>query len=186
MTEEYTITMYDTKNRELRWNATYFDYSATLPDEDTEYKMLHFVSNGDGLVVTVDNESGDILWIQNYASPVVAMYIWQREGLRKVMHTNVGIETLRYLTFMSGEVGRITKWKYPLPKEAETKQKLIVPVLNVASVLPCDQMLGNGQGSSEAKRDNLSFTKANFVCGKVFDQFVCLTITSARGSGCRG
>ncbi|XP_048410869.1 serine/threonine-protein kinase/endoribonuclease IRE1 [Stegostoma tigrinum] len=127
---EYTITMYDTKNRELRWNATYFDYSATLPDEDTEYKMLHFVSNGDGLVVTVDNESGDILWIQNYASPVVAMYIWQREGLRKVMHTNVGIETLRYLTFMSGEVGRITKWKYPLPKEAETKQKLM-PTLYV-------------------------------------------------------
>ncbi|GCC35703.1 hypothetical protein chiPu_0014191 [Chiloscyllium punctatum] len=93
-------------------------------------EMLHFVSNGDGLVVTVDNESGDILWIQNYASPVVAMYIWQREGLRKVMHTNVGIETLRYLTFMSGEVGRITKWKYPFPKEAETKQKLM-PTLYV-------------------------------------------------------
>ncbi|XP_059804251.1 serine/threonine-protein kinase/endoribonuclease IRE1-like isoform X1 [Hypanus sabinus] len=127
---EYTITMYDTKNRELRWNATYFDYSATLPDEDTEYKMLHFVSNGDGLVVTVDSESGDVLWIQNYASPVVAVYIWQREGLRKVMHTNVGIETLRYLTFMSGEVGRITKWKYPFPKETETKQKLM-PTLYV-------------------------------------------------------
>ncbi|XP_051888803.1 serine/threonine-protein kinase/endoribonuclease IRE1-like [Pristis pectinata] len=127
---EYTITMYDTKNRELRWNATYFDYSTTLPDEDTEYKMLHFVSNGDGLVVTVDSESGDVLWIQNYASPVVAVYIWQREGLRKVMHTNVGVETLRYLTFMSGEVGRITKWKYPFPKETETKQKLM-PTLYV-------------------------------------------------------
>ncbi|XP_069785910.1 serine/threonine-protein kinase/endoribonuclease IRE1 isoform X2 [Narcine bancroftii] len=127
---EYTITMYDTKNRELRWNATYFDYSATLPDEDPEYKMLHFVSNGDGLVVTVDSESGDVLWIQNYASPVVAVYIWQREGLRKVMHTNVGIETLRYLTFMSGEVGRMTKWKYPFLKEAETKQKLM-PTLYV-------------------------------------------------------
>lgn len=86
--------------------------------------MSHFVSNGDGLVVTVDSESGDVLWIQNYASPVVAFYIWQREGLRKVMHTNVGIETLRYLTFMSGEVGHITKWKYPFPKETETKSKL--------------------------------------------------------------
>ncbi|XP_032900007.1 serine/threonine-protein kinase/endoribonuclease IRE1 [Amblyraja radiata] len=127
---EYMITMYDTKNREVRWNATYFDYSSTLPDEDTEYKMLHFASNGDGLVVTVDSESGDVLWIQNYASPVVAVYIWQQEGLRKVMHTNVGIETLRYLTFMSGEVGRITKWKYPFLKEAETKQKLM-PTLYV-------------------------------------------------------
>uniref|UniRef100_A0A8B9D682 Serine/threonine-protein kinase/endoribonuclease IRE1 n=1 Tax=Anser cygnoides TaxID=8845 RepID=A0A8B9D682_ANSCY len=127
---EYTITMYDTKKKELRWNATYFDYAATMPDEDIKYKMSHFVSNGDGLVVTVDSESGDVLWIQNYASPVVAFYIWQREGLRKVMHTNVGIETLRYLTFMSGEVGHITKWKYPFPKETETKSKLTaIPLL---------------------------------------------------------
>lgn len=87
-------------------------------------EMSHFVSNGDGLVVTVDSESGDVLWIQNYASPVVAFYVWQREGLRKVMHINVAVETLRYLTFMSGEVGRITKWKYPFPKETEAKSKL--------------------------------------------------------------
>ncbi|XP_069808178.1 serine/threonine-protein kinase/endoribonuclease IRE1 isoform X2 [Dendropsophus ebraccatus] len=127
---EYTITMYDTKNKELRWNATYYDYAATLPEEGTEYKMSHFVSNGDGLVVTVDSDSGDVLWIQNYGSPVVALYIWQREGLRKVLHTNVGVETLRYLTFMSGEVGHITKWKYPFPKEPETKSKLM-PTLYV-------------------------------------------------------
>uniref|UniRef100_A0A8C6VA56 Serine/threonine-protein kinase/endoribonuclease IRE1 n=1 Tax=Naja naja TaxID=35670 RepID=A0A8C6VA56_NAJNA len=127
---EYTITMYDTKSKELRWNATYFNYAATLPDEDAQYKMSHFASNGDGLVVTVDSESGDVLWIQNYGSPVVAFYIWQREGLWKVMHTNVGVETLRYLTFMSGEVGRITKWKYPFPKETEAKSKLM-PTLYV-------------------------------------------------------
>lgn len=127
---EYTITMYDTKARELRWNATYFDYAAALPEDDGDYKMSHFVSNGDGLVVTVDSESGDVLWIQNYASPVVAFYVWQREGLRKVMHINVAVETLRYLTFMSGEVGRITKWKYPFPKETEAKSKL-TPTLYV-------------------------------------------------------
>lgn len=39
---EYTITMYDTKSRELRWNATYSDYASTLPDDDTKYsKTLH-------------------------------------------------------------------------------------------------------------------------------------------------
>ncbi|KAK6288397.1 hypothetical protein J4Q44_G00389030, partial [Coregonus suidteri] len=75
---EYTITMYDTKSRELRWNATYFDYASTLPDDDTKYKMAHFVSNGDGLVVTVDSE-----------------------------------------------VGRITQWRYPFPKEKKPKNKLM-------------------------------------------------------------
>lgn len=152
---EYTITMYDTKSRELRWNATYSDYASTLPDDDTKYsktlgragsfclvqcltdganhlsalwfltEMAHFVSNGDGLVVTVDSESGDVQWVQNYNSPVVAMYIWQREGLRKVAHTNVAVETLRYLTFMSGEVGRITQWKYPFPKEKKPTNKFM-------------------------------------------------------------
>lgn len=146
--------MYDTKSRELRWNATYFDYASTLPDDDTKYskslgrfrffyshfltdgadhvsalwfptEVAHFVSNGDGLVVTVDSDSGDVQWVQNYNSPVVAMYIWQREGLRKVPHTNVAVETLRYLTFMSGEVGRITQWKYPFPKENKPKNKFM-------------------------------------------------------------
>uniref|UniRef100_A0A8C2IAA4 Serine/threonine-protein kinase/endoribonuclease IRE1 n=1 Tax=Cyprinus carpio TaxID=7962 RepID=A0A8C2IAA4_CYPCA len=125
---EYTITMYDTKSRELRWNATYSDYAFTLPDDDTKHNMAHFVSNGDGLVVTVDSESGDVQWVQNYNSPVVAIYIWQREGLRKVPHTNVAVETLRYLTFMSGEVGRITQWNYPFPREKKTKDKLMQPV----------------------------------------------------------
>uniref|UniRef100_A0A673ID31 non-specific serine/threonine protein kinase n=1 Tax=Sinocyclocheilus rhinocerous TaxID=307959 RepID=A0A673ID31_9TELE len=122
---EYTITMYDTKSRELRWNATYSDYAFTLPDDDTKHNMAHFVSNGDGLVVTVNSESGDVQWVQNYNSPVVAIYIWQREGLRKVPHTNVAVETLRYITFMSGEVGRITQWKYPFPREKKTKDKLM-------------------------------------------------------------
>lgn len=88
-------------------------------------EMAHFVSNGDGLVVTVDSETGDVQWVQNYNSPVVAIYIWQREGLRKVAHTNVAVETLRYLTFMSGEVGRITQWKYPFPKEKKPKNKFM-------------------------------------------------------------
>uniref|UniRef100_A0A8C5G1B6 Serine/threonine-protein kinase/endoribonuclease IRE1 n=1 Tax=Gouania willdenowi TaxID=441366 RepID=A0A8C5G1B6_GOUWI len=122
---EYTITMYDTKSRELRWNATYSDYSSVLHFHSST-DLAHFVSNGDGLVVTVDSESGNVQWFQNYNSPVVAMYIWQREGLRKVPHTNVAVETLRYLTFMSGEVGRITQWKYPFPKEKKPKNKFLV------------------------------------------------------------
>uniref|UniRef100_A0A667Z9U8 Serine/threonine-protein kinase/endoribonuclease IRE1 n=1 Tax=Myripristis murdjan TaxID=586833 RepID=A0A667Z9U8_9TELE len=118
---EYTITMYDTKSRELRWNATYSDYASTLPDDDTKYKMAHFVSNSDGLVVTVDSESGDVQWVQDYNSPVVAMYIWQREGLRKVPHTNVAVETLRYLTFMSGEISPSIPGHHETPPEAHTK-----------------------------------------------------------------
>lgn len=34
---EYVITMYDTKSRELRWNATFSDYSAPLCEESYHY-----------------------------------------------------------------------------------------------------------------------------------------------------
>ncbi|KAJ8404258.1 hypothetical protein AAFF_G00340310 [Aldrovandia affinis] len=102
---EYTITMYDTKNGELRWNATYSHYASTLPDDHPRHKTAHFASSGDGLVVTVDTESGDVQWAQDYGSPVAAVYVWQREGLRKVAHTNVALETLRHLAFAPGEAG---------------------------------------------------------------------------------
>ncbi|TMS23790.1 Serine/threonine-protein kinase/endoribonuclease IRE1 [Larimichthys crocea] len=55
---EYMVTMFDTNTQELRWNATYNDYSAPPYDEKQDYKMAHLVSSGDGLVVTVDRESG--------------------------------------------------------------------------------------------------------------------------------
>ena len=32
--------MYDTKSREVRWNATYSDYASTLPDDDTKYSKM--------------------------------------------------------------------------------------------------------------------------------------------------
>ena len=37
MSPEYVITMYDTKSRELRWNATFSDYSAPLCEESYHY-----------------------------------------------------------------------------------------------------------------------------------------------------
>lgn len=194
--------MYDTKSRELRWNATYSDYSAPLCEESYPYsesllapgrhlrlqallvtgesgcwvspavpglacmaatrpwlrakwhaplwrgwpclargrspcplehalgccrtrgvspersclaacsarsvcpwpEMSHFASSGDGLVVTLDKESGEVLWAHNYGSPVVGIYLWHQDSLRRVPHLNLAMETLRYLTFHSQDI----------------------------------------------------------------------------------
>lgn len=38
------ITMYDTKTREIFWNATYYDYSAPLYNENMDYsKFYNFI-----------------------------------------------------------------------------------------------------------------------------------------------
>uniref|UniRef100_A0A8K9UFW7 Serine/threonine-protein kinase/endoribonuclease IRE1 n=1 Tax=Oncorhynchus mykiss TaxID=8022 RepID=A0A8K9UFW7_ONCMY len=121
---EYMITMYDTKTQELRWNATYNDYSAPPYDEKHDYKMAHLVSSGDGLVVTVDRESGDVLWMQNYGSPVVGVYLYSQDSLRHAPHLSVAMETLRYLTFSSHDTHTM-KWSYQfVTEQASTHTQL--------------------------------------------------------------
>ncbi|KAJ8284060.1 hypothetical protein COCON_G00029100 [Conger conger] len=130
---EYMITMYDTKTRELRWNATYNDYSAPLYDDKYDYKMAHFTSSGDGLVVTVDRETGDVLWMQNYGSPVVGVYLWMQDSLRRAPHISLAMETLRYLTFSSHNIHTM-KWSYQFVKEQASTKTQLVPTLYVGKL----------------------------------------------------
>uniref|UniRef100_A0A8D0D8W2 Serine/threonine-protein kinase/endoribonuclease IRE1 n=1 Tax=Sander lucioperca TaxID=283035 RepID=A0A8D0D8W2_SANLU len=118
---EYMVTMFDTKTQELRWNATYNDYSAPPYDDKQDYKMAHLVSSGDGLVVTVDRETGDVLWSQNYGSPVVGVYLYSGDTLRHAPHLSLAMETLRFLTFSSAndheDAHSTLKWSYQFVKE---------------------------------------------------------------------
>ncbi|NXL29725.1 ERN1 endoribonuclease, partial [Glaucidium brasilianum] len=127
---QYVITMYDTKSRELRWNATFSDYSAPLCEESYPYKMAHFASSGDGLVVTLDKESGEVLWAQNYGSPVVGIYVWHQDSLRRVPHLNLAMETLRYLTFQSQDI-HLLKGSYQSVKDFTATKTRLLPALYV-------------------------------------------------------
>lgn len=127
---QYMITMYDTKARELRWNATFHDYSAPLCDESYEYKMAHFASTGDGMLVTADQGSGEVLWMQNYGSPVVGLFMWHQDSLRRIPHLNVALETLRYLTFNSQDI-RLLKWNFQAVQELSSTKTHLLPSLYV-------------------------------------------------------
>ncbi|KAM4603468.1 serine/threonine-protein kinase/endoribonuclease IRE1 [Polymixia lowei] len=135
---EYMITMFDTKTQELRWNATYNDYSAPPYDEKQDYKMAHLVSSGDGLVVTVDRETGDVLWSQNYGSPVVGVYLYSGDSLRHAPHLSLAMETLRFLTFASAndqaDKHSTLKWSYQFVKEQASAQTQLVPTLYVGKL----------------------------------------------------
>lgn len=135
---EYMVTMFDTKTQELRWNATYNDYSAPPYDEKQDYKMAHLVSSGDGLVVTVDRETGDVLWSQNYGSPVVGVYLYSGDTLRHAPHLSLAMETLRFLTFSSAndqtDAYSTLKWSYQFVKEQASAQTQLVPTLYVGKL----------------------------------------------------
>ncbi|XP_063790828.1 serine/threonine-protein kinase/endoribonuclease IRE2 [Pseudophryne corroboree] len=127
---QYMITMYDTKSRELRWNATFHDYSALQCDSTYDYKMAHFASTGDGMLVTANRGSGEVLWMQNYGSPVVGLFMWHQDSLRRIPHLNVAMETLRYLTFNSQGI-RLIKWNYQAVQELSTTKTHLLPSLYV-------------------------------------------------------
>jgi len=63
---------------------------------------------------------GNVLWSQNYDSPVVAMYRMDAEygGLRKVAFVNVALETLQHLS------GQLTEddWRGRFLKHADNVQ----------------------------------------------------------------
>ncbi|XP_046337204.2 serine/threonine-protein kinase/endoribonuclease IRE1-like [Haliotis rufescens] len=95
---EYTILMFDSKTRLKRWNATFMDYSSHVAPDPKDYDMQHLTASSNGLSVTLDSRSGDILWQRKYDSPVVAMYRLHQEGLQKIPFTSFAPETLDHLT----------------------------------------------------------------------------------------
>ncbi|KFW84538.1 Serine/threonine-protein kinase/endoribonuclease IRE1, partial [Manacus vitellinus] len=141
---QYVITMYDTKSRELRWNATFSEYSAPLTKGDQMGhgptasspvplalpEMAHLASSGDGLVVTLDKDSRELLWAQNYGSPVVGIYVWHQDSLHRIPHLNLAMETLRYLTFQSQDI-HVLKWSYQSVKDFAATKTQLLPALYV-------------------------------------------------------
>ncbi|XP_042293658.1 LOW QUALITY PROTEIN: serine/threonine-protein kinase/endoribonuclease IRE2 [Sceloporus undulatus] len=128
---QYVLTMYDTKSQALYWNATFLDYSAPLQDQsyDEDYPMAHLASSGEGLLVTVGKASGEVLWMQDYGSPVVGVYTWYQDSLRRIPHLNVASESLRYLILRSHNI-HLLHWHYHSTKDFTAKTRLL-PTLYV-------------------------------------------------------
>uniref|UniRef100_A0A670Y1R9 Endoplasmic reticulum to nucleus signaling 2 n=1 Tax=Pseudonaja textilis TaxID=8673 RepID=A0A670Y1R9_PSETE len=121
---KYVITMYDTKTRELQWNATYLDYSAPVRERDLDYNLAHFASSGDGWLVTVGKESGEVLWVQDYGSPVVGVYSWHQDSLRRAPHLSVAMESLRYLILHAQKIP-LLNWTFRTGKDFAAKTPLL-------------------------------------------------------------
>ncbi|XP_074647988.1 serine/threonine-protein kinase/endoribonuclease IRE1-like isoform X2 [Tubulanus polymorphus] len=126
---EYTIAMFDSQTREKKWNATFMDYSSShIAADIKEYALRHFTSSSDGIMVTLDSRNGDVLWTQDFKSPVVAMYSLGIDGLHKIPFTTVAPETLQHLT---GQLAA-TKWKDMFLQHGKhQKQKIFYPTLYI-------------------------------------------------------
>lgn len=74
--------------------------------------------------------SGDVLWSQNYGSPVIGVYLYSGESLRHAPHLSLAMETLRFLTFSSAndqaDTHSTLKWSYQFVKEQASAQAQLV------------------------------------------------------------
>ncbi|KAK6170116.1 hypothetical protein SNE40_018589 [Patella caerulea] len=122
---EYSIMMYDSKTGIRRWNATFMDYSSHVAPDPTEYNLQHFTASSNGMTVTLDSETGDVLWHHKFDSPVVAMYKLHQDGLQKIPFLSFAPETLEHL---SGQVSSTT-WRTRFLNQG--KQHYFYPTLYV-------------------------------------------------------
>ena len=104
---EYSLILLDSRTRERHWNVTYFDYtSSTLGQQDPqEYDLAHFTTSSTGKILTLDRHSGDLLWQNDFDSPVVGMYglihdisnPYDSIGLLPIPFTSLSTDTLKNL-----------------------------------------------------------------------------------------
>lgn len=93
---EYNIIMLDSKQKERKWNVTFFDYSANAMDSELlgNYEMVHFMGSSSGRVVTMDRRTHSHLWSNKFGSPVIGVYILDSDGLISCPFTSVAEGTL--------------------------------------------------------------------------------------------
>lgn len=110
---EYSLMLLDSRTREKRWNVTFFDYtSSTLGSQDPQdYDLAHFSTSSTGKVLTLDRLTGDLLWEQDFKSPVVGVYGLIHDvsnptdgiGLVNIPFTSLSDETLTNLGVRLGK-----------------------------------------------------------------------------------
>lgn len=93
---EYNIIMLDSKQKERKWNLTFFDYSANAMNSELlgTYEMVHFMGSSSGRVITMDRRSHRHLWSNKFGSPVIGVYLFDADGLISCPFTNIAEGTL--------------------------------------------------------------------------------------------
>ncbi|XP_057319293.1 serine/threonine-protein kinase/endoribonuclease IRE1 [Microplitis mediator] len=91
---EYNIIMVDSKQKERKWNVTFYDYSTVNIEGDDDYNFVHFTTSSTGRVVTLDPRFGAVLWELDLESPVISVYTIDNDNLVSVPFTSVSEDTL--------------------------------------------------------------------------------------------
>ncbi|KAL1228259.1 Serine/threonine-protein kinase/endoribonuclease ire-1 [Trichinella spiralis] len=89
------VHMVDSMNANKRWNVTFVEYATGIIPIQSDYSFEYY-SCSDGLLVTVDANSGRIIWSKNFNSTIVDVYQLQLDGLKRLQLNVFGKDTLEH------------------------------------------------------------------------------------------
>ncbi|GIY10862.1 hypothetical protein CDAR_190031 [Caerostris darwini] len=96
---DFELSMYDLNYGVQSWNVTYSDYAASSSAKfNNEYGIVHFTSCSSGRILSVEKRNGNILWFSDFGSPVVGLYLLERNGLHNVPFHSLSTEALEHIT----------------------------------------------------------------------------------------
>ncbi|GIZ01032.1 hypothetical protein CEXT_175801 [Caerostris extrusa] len=131
---DFELSMYDLNYGVQSWNVTYSDYAASSSAKfNNEYGIVHFTSCSSGLILSVEKRNGNILWFSDFGSPVVGLYLLERNGLHNVPFHSLSTEALEHITQAQPSsqptvyVGHTLHGFYALTSFVDDKQ-LIIPM----------------------------------------------------------
>jgi hypothetical protein len=59
--------------------------------------LQHFTSSADGRILTVDSQSGFVLWQRDFSNVIVNMYLLKSDGMHRLPSKAIGQETFELL-----------------------------------------------------------------------------------------
>ncbi|KAK9500618.1 hypothetical protein O3M35_001853 [Rhynocoris fuscipes] len=98
---EYNLIMLDNKSSNRYWNITYYDYTShTLTkDQSNNYGYVHIGSSVSGRVRTWDRGTGELLWENDYGSPMVSIYKRHGHDIFTLPFSSIAESTFDLLPF---------------------------------------------------------------------------------------
>ncbi len=132
------LSAWDANSGEPLWRSDYSSRfkkghpywgASTSPIVDGDRVVVHFGTDGEGVLVALDAKSGEEIWSQgkdapSYSSPLVA----ELEGVRQIIEWNQ-----RVLVGVESESGRML-WEYLFP-QVTTDQNMPTPTLHEGRIL---------------------------------------------------
>lgn len=89
--------------------------------------MQHFTSTNDGRVMTVDSNSGFVLWQRDFGNVIVNMYLLKGDGMHRLPSTAIGRETFDLLAQVGNKIIKFTN----LLKIKKMKIMLFSPIIKI-------------------------------------------------------